>query len=192
MAIASRAEPRYTYEQYVGIEQVSNTKHEFYDGKIYAMAGGTEDHSSIQTTVVATLVNALGGRGKCRVHGSDMRTYVEIAGMAAFPDCSVIRGAFEQHAKSPNATALNPSVLVEVTSESSEEYDRTVKLEAYQTIQTLREYVIVSHRERRVTVYTRGERGWISRVAIGGSKIAVESIGVEIVVDTLYQDTSIR
>src|SRR5436190_2579280 len=156
---------RYTYADYVALEMVSSGKHEFLDGEIYAMAGGSEERSALAAALVHALVNAVGDH-PCRVHTSDLRIYVEAVGLATFPDCSVICGPLQQHEPSPTATALNPAILVEVTSDSSEDYDSGPKLEYYRTIPTLREYVIVSHRERRITLHARAaEHGWETRVA---------------------------
>lgn len=181
---------RYTYAQYVALEKESPTKHEFFDGEICAMVGGSEDHSAIAAKVLAALDNAIGDR-PCRAHTSDMRIYVEAVGLATFPDGSVICGPFQQHPPSPDATALNPTILLEVTSDSSEDYDTGGKLEAYKTIPTLREYIIVSHRERRITVHRRSDDTWTMRVAIAGGKVAVETLGVELTVDTIYRSSTI-
>src|SRR5213082_670560 len=140
---------RYTYADYVALEMVSTGKHEFLEGEIYAMAGRSEEHSALAAAMVHALGNAVGDR-PCRVHTSDLRIYVEAAGLATFPDASVICGPLKQHPPSPDATALNPTILIEVTSDSSEEYDTGTKFECYRTIPTLREYVVVSHRERRI------------------------------------------
>jgi Uma2 family endonuclease len=83
-------------------------------------------------------------------------------------------------------------VLLEVTSDSSEEYDTGGKLEAYKTIPTLREYIVVSHRERRISVHRRTETGWAMRVAIGSGKVAVETLGAELAVDAIYRNSSVR
>lgn len=182
---------RYTYAEYVALEQSSPTKHEFLDGEIYALAGSTEDHSALAAEMIRTLGNALGDR-PCRVHTSDLRVYVEAAGLATFPDGSVICGPLEQHLPSPVATALNPVVLVEVTSDSSEEYDTGAKVEFYQTIPSLREHVVVSHRERRITVHRRQGGGtWIQRVAIAAGRVTLESLETELVVDAIYRQSSI-
>lgn len=181
---------RYTYAQYVALEKESPTKHEFFDGEIYAMAGGSEDHSAIAAKVLAALDTAIGDR-PCRVHTSDMRIYVEAVGLATFPDGSVLCGPFQQHPPSPDATALNPTILLEVTSDSSEDYDTGGKLEAYKTIATLREYIIVSHRERRITVQRRSGDTWTMRVAIAGGKVAVDTLGAELVVDSIYRNSSV-
>jgi Uma2 family endonuclease len=155
------------------------------------MAGGSEEHSALAAEVLRLLGNAIGDR-PCRVHTSDLRIYVESAGFATFPDGSVICGPFEQHPPSPKATALNPMILLEVTSDSSEESDTEIKLEYYRTIPSLREYIIVSHRERRLTIYARGDdEQWSTRVAITGGQVSVPSLGTELAVDVVYRASSI-
>ena len=183
---------RYTYADYVTLEQTSSTRHEFLGGEIYAMAGGTEEHSALCAQVLRLLGNAIGERA-CRVHTSDLRIYVESVGLATFPDASVICGALVQHPPSPTSTALNPLVLVEVTSDSSVDYDTGFKLEAYQSVASLRDYVVVSHRERRVTVHHR-EAGqeWTATVAIAGGSVDVGGLGTTLIVDDLYRGSAIR
>jgi Uma2 family endonuclease len=188
----ARGPHRYTYADYVAVERESRTKHEFLDGEIYAMASGSEDHSALAAQVLRLLGNAIGDR-PCRTHTSDLRLYVEAVGLATFPDGSVICGALQQHEPSPRATALNPSVVLEVTSDSSEDYDTSVKLEAYRTIPSLRDYLVVSHRERRITVHSRRPDGaWTMRVAISGGRVAVESLQTELVVDDVFRGSGVR
>ena len=183
---------RYTYADYVALESLSTGKHEFLDGEIYAMAGGTEEHSALAAEMVRVLGNAVGER-LCRVHTSDLRIYVEAAGLATFPDGSVICGPMQQHDPSPTATALNPMILVEVTSDSSEDYDTGPKLEYYRTISTLREYIVVSHRERRIAVHSRGtDDAWTTRVAIRGGRVEVPSLSAELTVDEIYRNSAVR
>ena len=183
---------RYTYSDYVALEQDSPTKHEFFDGEIYAMGRGTEEHSALAAEVLYALTAAVRDK-PCRVHTSDLRIYVEAAGLATFPDGAVICGPLQQHEPSPKATALNPTVLLEITSDSSEEYDNTVKLECYRTIPTLGDYIIVSHRERRITVHSRQEEDtWVTTVAIAGGRVALSSIGADLSVDEIYRASSIR
>lgn len=192
MASSSQPRHRYTYAQYAGLERESTTKHEFFDGEIYAMAGGSEDHAALAVSVLAALLAAVGER-PCRVSSSDLRIYVEAVGLATFPDGSVICGPLQQHPPSPDATALNPLILLEVTSDSSEEYDTNGKLEAYKTIPTLREVILASHRERRITIHRREADGtWVMRAAITGGRVSVESLGAELIVDTIYRNSSIK
>jgi Uma2 family endonuclease len=150
---------RYTYADYVGVELASPTKHEFLDGEIYAMAGGSEDQSALAAEVLAVLTVALASK-PCRTH--------------------------------PVATALNPTVLLEVTSDSSEEYDTGTKLDAYATIRSLRDYIIVSHRERRITVHhPADDETWSARVAISGGRVAIASIDAELDVDAIYRKSGV-
>ena len=181
---------RYTYADYVALEQISTTKHEFLGGEIYAMAGGSEEHSALAAAVLRVLGDAT-QEGPCRVHTSDLRIYVESVGLATFPDGSVVCGPLEQHAPSPTATALNPTVLLEVTSDSSEEYDTQEKASFYRTIPVLRDYVIVSHRERRITVHSREGETWKTRVAIASGRVRVESLDADLVVDDIYRKSAI-
>lgn len=183
---------RFTYRDYVAVETDSTTKHEFLDGEIYAMAGGTEDHSILALEILRKLAGAIEDK-PCRAGGSDLRIYVESVGLATFPDGSVICGPLVQHPPSPAATALNPMLLLEVTSDSSEDYDTTEKLQFYRTIPTLRTYVIASHRERRITVHARGDDGaWSTRTAISGGRVAIESLATELIVDEIYAKSSIH
>ena len=181
---------RYTYADYVGLEMYSDVKHEFFDGEIYAMAGGTEDHSALAAEVIRALGNAIANQN-CRAHTSDLRLYVEAVGLATFPDGAVICGPLVQHPQSPEATAVNPTVLLEVTSDSSEDYDTGQKLEAYKTIPTLRECIIVSHRERRITVHKRDGERWTMRSAIAGGTVRVDAISADLVVDVIYRNSSV-
>ena len=151
------------------------------------MAGGSEEHSALAAECLRVLGNAVGDRA-CRVHTSDLRVYVEAVGLATFPDGAVICRPLDQHAPSPKATALSPMVLLEVTSDSSEEYDNGDKLDYYRTIPALCEYIVISHRERRITVRGRPPQGeWTTRVAIAGGCVAVESLGAELIVDEIYR-----
>lgn len=191
MSGPARRHHRYTYADYVALELTSSTKHEFLDGEIYAMAGGSEEHSALAAAALRLLGNATEGR-PCRAHTSDLRIYVESVGLATFPDGSVICGPLEQHGPSPRATALNPVVLLEVTSDSSEEYDTGDKVEFYRTIPSLREYIIISHRERRVIVHAKSVDGaWSARVGVAGGRARVPSLDLELDIDQIYRASTI-
>jgi Uma2 family endonuclease len=186
-----RRHHRYTYADYVALELQSPTKHEFLEGEIYAMAGGSEEHSALAAEVLRILGNAIGNR-PCRVHTSDLRIFVEAAGLATFPDGAVVCGPLQQHEPSPKATALNPMILVEVTSDSSEDFDNGEKLEYYRTIPSLRECIVISHRERRITLHSRDTSdAWTTRIATAGQSMIVESIAAELSVDEIYRASAI-
>ncbi len=181
----------YTYCDYIAVERDSPTKHEFLDGEIYAMSGGTAEHAALAAETLYLLMAAVRDK-PCRVYTSDLRIYVEAVGLATFPDGIVVCGPLEQHQSSPESTCLNPTVLLEVTSDSSEEYDTSTKLESYRTIPTLRDYIIVSHRERRITVHSRAnDQEWTTRSATAGGHVDIGSIDADLSVDQIYRGSSI-
>jgi Uma2 family endonuclease len=179
--------PFYTVKEYFDLEEHSNLKHEYYAGQIWAMGGGTLDHSRIAMEIGFHVRRQLEGR-PCAVYTSDGRVKTA-SGLHTYPDITVGCGSVATDAEDPNAQ-INPSVIVEVTSPSSERYDRGAKLRHYQTIETLQEVVIVSHRERAIDVFRRGEDGTWSRAehADAGQRVTLTSIGCELDVDAIYRD----
>jgi len=158
VATASR---RYTFEDYLRVEEMSPTvKHEFLDGTIFAMAGGTIEHSRICANVPGLLFMQLRER-PCNVHNSDLRVRVRATGLATYPHVTVICGPVEVDPEdSKKCTAPNPIVLIEVLSPSTEVYDRSDKLEHYKQIDSAREIVFVAHDTRRIEVFRRIGSAW--------------------------------
>jgi Uma2 family endonuclease len=138
-----------TFAEYVALEEATTGKHEYVGGQIYAMAGGTPEHSALAVSIATQLANQVRG-GRCRVHSSDLRVRVVETGLATYPDVTVVCGAWERDPENAQ-TVVNPAVLVEVLSPSTEAYDRGEKLEHYKRISSLRAVVLVAHerRERR-------------------------------------------
>ncbi len=174
----------YSFDEYVALEEYSNVRHEFRDGSILPMAGGSPEHAALIAAVSGLVLQQILG-ARCAVHSSDLRVRVRATGLATYPDASVVCAPRELDPDDRN-TVLNPRVIVEVTSPSSEEYDRGEKRENYLQIESLGEYVIVSHRERRLEVWSRAADGWILRTTTSGDTARLESIGVELEVDRLY------
>lgn len=178
----------YTYQDYLSLEADSNVRHEYLEGEIYAMAGGTVEHALLSGYVITELGMQLRG-GPCRVATSDLRVRVIETGKATYPNATVICGEAELDPEDAQGhTVVNPTVLVEVTSKSTEEYDRGDKFELhYSRIPTLREYVLVSHRERSLEVRRRGAEGqWSTTVVSAGQSVQLESLGAVLDVDALY------
>src|SRR4051812_5917797 len=148
----------YTYADYLALEASSNVKHEFLGGQIYAMAGGTPEHAALAAAVIGLLFGQLRG-AECRTYDSDLRVRTP-SGLTAYPDVTVICGPSRRDEVDTQAVT-NPTLIIEVLSRSTEEYDAGDKFEHYKTLPTLRQYVLVSHRERSVEVWTRDEdEGW--------------------------------
>jgi Uma2 family endonuclease len=180
---ASSRQVRYPYSEYLIIEQMSDTKHEYFEGVIYAMAGGTPEHAALQLETLFIIRQQL--PGECQAYTSDLRVRVP-TGLSTYPDGAVICGK-EKRAPDDSIAVTNPLLLLEITSDSTENYDRGEKLQQYQTIPTLKEILIVSHRERRISLHRRsGQQQWTSLEAVTGESLTLESIGVTLRVDDIY------
>jgi Uma2 family endonuclease len=178
---------RYTYQEYVWLEEESSTRHEFLSGEIVAMAGGTPEHSAMAASVIAQLSAALKG-SSCRVFTSDLGVRVLETGLATYPDASVVCGpTVRDPQKKTNVT--NPRVLVEVTSNGTEDYDRGEKLAQYQRIPSLEAIVIVSHREPLIEVWSRaaGSETWTKNQASAGGSARIPALDCALDVDTTWR-----
>ena len=175
-----------TYAEYLAFEEAAATKHEFVDGRLLAMAGGTLEHSRLQSELVYQLRRQLEGTG-CRVLSSDGRVRIEPTNSARYPDVSVVCGELERATDDPEGLT-NPILLVEVLSPSTERSDRGEKFAHYKHIESLREYVLVSQNDERIEVFRRTDDGWLLNEAGAGETLELRSIDVTLVVDTLYRD----
>src|SRR5437764_3193734 len=146
------------------------------------MAGGTPEHAALAAAVIGLLFPQLRGRA-CRSYDSDLRVRTP-SGLATYPDVTVICGPSERKDTDPQAVT-NPTLIIEVLSRSTEEYDAGDKFEHYKTLPSLREYVLVSHREHSVEVRSRGGDGWRTTVVQEGA-MAELSIGARLDVRELY------
>ena len=157
--VLAKARPFISFEEYCEIERDSPIKHEYLDGSAWAMAGGSREHAAIAANVLTILGAQLRGR-PCQAHTSDLRIRVLPTGLATYPDVSVICGRAELDPEDRlGHTVTNPTLLVEVLSPTTEEYDRGEKLAAYQQIGALRQVVLVKQGEPFVEVWTRSSEG---------------------------------
>ncbi len=176
---------RLTPAEYLAFERCSPEKHEYANGELFAMSGGTREHSLLQSNILRELGNALLDR-PCEVHTSDMRVKIAASGRYVYPDASVVCGEprFEDDHVD---TLVNPSVVVEVLSESSEAYDRGDKFAQYQRVASISDYVLISQTEARVEHFRRQSDGrWLLTVLGPGGALVLESIGVSVEVDRIY------
>lgn len=175
---------RYTLEDYLAVEEMSAVRHEYLDGEIFAMAGGTPEHAALAAAVLVLLGQALRG-GSCRPYSADLRIRVEATGLATYADASVICGEPERDPTSPTHVT-NPSVIVEVLSTSTEDYDRGEKREHYARIASLQHYVLVAQDRRCVEVFSRTSDGWEHRTHAAGATVELAMPKVTFAVDALY------
>ena len=175
----------YTYEQYAALEDESSIRHEYLDGEIYAMAGGSPDHAALAATVIAWLRPQL--PPACRVFTSDLRIRIPATGLSTYPDGAVVCGP-STRAADDRLAVTNPVLLVEVTSPSTEEYDRGEKLRHYTHLPSVREVLIVSHREPHLVVHRREENHWTTDEARRDEGVRLEAIAAKLAVDDVYRD----
>ena len=174
----------FTFREYLELEEASNVKHEFFAGEIYAMAGGTPEHAALSVAVSSALFEQL-AESDCRVYSSDLRIRVVETGLATYPDVTVVCGPLE-HDPESRTTIVNPTVVIEVTSPSTDGYDRGEKLDHYQRIPSLRECVLVAHDARRVDVWRRTEGDHWSRETFAGGTPELPSVHARLDVDQIY------
>lgn len=174
----------HTYEEYLRALEVSGVKLEYCDGEIYAMAGGTPAHADLAASILRLLGNALLGR--CRVSSSDLKVRIEATDLTTFPDATVVCGERQLSVRDRHAV-INPTLLVEVTSPSSEDYDRGEKLSQYKQLPSLRAVLIVSHRRPQVTIIERTVDAWQEREVRSGETVKLDALDLCFSVDDLYQ-----
>lgn len=176
-----------THAEYCIFEREATVKHEYLAGEVFAMTGGTLEHSRIAMQLGRLLGNALEGRS-CRVLSADARVRIEVADVDVYPDVSVICGAPKMSAADDHAL-LNPTLVVEVLSPSTEAYDRGLKASHYRQIPSLQAYVLVAQDRPRLELQTRDSEGRGVIVEAGpGERLAIEPLEVEFEVDAIYRD----
>jgi len=168
---------RLTEAEYLRLERAAEFRSEFFDGEMFAMAGGTRAHSLISINIGGELRTKLAGK-PCVVYNADLRVKSEATGLYTYPDVSVVCGE-QRFLDEEEDTLLNPTLVVEVLSESTEAYDRGKKFEHYRQIPSLREYLLVSQHEARIEKFTRQKDGtWTLKEAVGmDAVIQLASIG---------------
>jgi len=182
------AEPalRMSYAEYLALAEQVEVKHEFIDGLVVAMAGGTIEHSRLIARMGYLLQQALEGK-PCNVFSSDGRIRIEATNRSTYPDVSVVCGAVTRASDDPDGIT-NPVLLVEVLSDTTEKDDRGSKFAHYRRLPSLREYVLVAQDAPTVEVFRKEGELWVLREHGPGEEIELTSIGVVISVDRLYVD----
>ena len=164
----------------------SDVKYEYSDGWVYAMAGGTADHSTVALNLTHDLFDALGD-GSCRVYNSDLAVRLSPTEYR-FPDASVTCDVRDRGAVIEVAF---PRLLFEVLSDSTEREDRTTKARLYRGCPTVEEYAFITTRFRAVEVYRRAGDLWIAEIYLPGDTVVLSSIDVRISVNDLYRRSAV-
>lgn len=175
-----------SFAEYLAIDRGGAIKHEYIRGVVHAMSGGSPEHARLAMAIGGDLRAQLAGK-RCAVYSSDLRVRVLATGLATYPDVTVVCGKLEVDPEDDHS-ATNPVVIIEVTSPSTENYDRETKYAHYRRIRSLRAYVLVSQDERLVEVFTRNaDESWTLRdVREGVARL--DDIGCTLEVEALYRN----
>lgn len=179
---------RFTIEEYLRLEAGAKERHEYRDGRIVAMAGGSPDHSLIIANMIREVGNRLKGT-PCRVYDSNLRVRIPRTPLYTYPDVSVICGETQFDPQDANrTTATNPRLIVEVLSGSTEADDRGDKFRRYLSLQSLEEYVLVSQVRPWVETFNRLSDGsWRFTFASGlEAHVKLASIQLEVPMSEIY------
>ena len=174
-----------TPEAYLAFEKRSDIKHEYFDGEMFAMAGATPNHNRIQQNLSGILWSQRENSG-CDTFLSDQRVKIEAAGNYTYPDLSIACGESEFDS---DDCLLNPTVIIEILSKSSEAFDRGDKFAHYRMIPALREYILVSQYSCKVERFIRADNGiWqiLNPYTDMQSPIIIEAIACELLLADIY------
>ena len=175
-----------TPEEYLAFERKATTKHEYLNGQIVAMSGASFAHNFLTMNVANQLYNQLIG-GECQVAASDMRVKATQTGSYFYPDVIVVCG--EPRAEDDTFdTLLNPTLIVEILSPSTETYDKGEKFDHYQQIASLKDYILISQDKVYVEHYRHQENEWLqTEFAELEDVLSLRSVGCELRLQDIYR-----
>jgi Uma2 family endonuclease len=184
--MSSLAKPLFSPEQYLALERQARDRSEYINGHIFAMAGASRQHNLIAGNIFGELRNQLRGR-PCEAYINDMRVKVNATGLYTYPDVAALcdEPIFED---AQGDSLLNPSVIVEVLSDSTEAYDRGEKFAHYRRLESLRDYILIAQNLIRVEHFTRQGDNWLFSEANSlSSSIHIPSIDCTIALQDIYE-----
>ena len=185
--MAEPARRMLSYRDYLDLERETGIRHEYLDGEVWAMAGGTLRHSRVKTKLTIAIGNALGD-GPCQPYDSDLKIRIPETGLATYPDLAIICGPPVVDVEDHNA-ATNPTVLVEVLSKDTEAWDRGGKFLHYRRLDSLQHTLLVSQDAALIELFTRMDDGtWRLSEHGPGQQVALPAIDVAIEVDAVFSD----
>jgi Uma2 family endonuclease len=179
---------RFSFEEYAEVAALSDNRVEFWEGAIFDMSGGSPRHSAICSNILRVLGTELRG-GPCRVFDANLRVRSIVANRATYADVTIVCGALERDpADKTRQTVLNPSVLIEVQSPSTESDDRGPKLDAYKLIGSVRAVLLVAQDRAEVTVVERKADGsWLHAIVEHGT-VEIPELGCRLPLAEVYED----
>jgi Uma2 family endonuclease len=176
---------KYTIDEYLEIENAATEKHEYYRGEIFAMSGAKLNHNVISSNLIIALGAQLKG-GSCRPFGSDMRVHIPSNTLFTYPDLSIVCGD-PQSRNNDDMNFLNPTIIVEIMSPSTKNYDRKDKFELYKEIPTLREYILVDSLSMLVEAWYLQDGSWtLKEYNSPNEDLHLRSVSVSVLLAEVY------
>jgi Uma2 family endonuclease len=177
---------KFTAKEYLAMEEVAPYKSEYYRGEIFALSGGSLDHSIIQGNLIRELGTQLAPT-PCRVLTSEIKVHVKASDLYTYPNAAVVCGRV-QFLERRNDTILNPLLILEVLSPATRDYDRGAKFEIYKGLPSLEEYVLVDGEKEHVECHVRREGDWLVKAYDGLASVCrLESLDCEIPLRRMYE-----
>lgn len=175
-----------SYAEYAKREGAGQTKHEFFEGEVFAMTGGSIAHGRLGTRIRDAIKSTLAKTCDCVVEGPDIRVRTP-SGKGTYPDGFVVCGRLETDIEDPESVT-NPVLIVEVLSETTEAYDRGKKFDHYRSLTSLKEYVLASYQDPLIESHVRNPDGtWTTTYAGRGETLVLRSVDARLEVDALYE-----
>jgi len=190
--MTAQPQPSMTEAEYLDYERRSPLKHDFWQGQVFAMAGASAAHNLIAANLITLLRTHVRGRGG-RVFPSDMRLKVLKTGLYTYPDITIVCGPPQFAQDGAGDTLINPMIVIEILSPSTEAYDRGLKFQNYRLIDTLQEYVLVAQDTYRVEHYLREqEQRWVLTEATGATaRCVLPALQCDLALSALYEDVAV-
>jgi Uma2 family endonuclease len=186
--------PKYnqiTPEQYLEMERISDTKHEYHNGEIFAMAGASNAHNDIAFNINRLIAPFLHGKS-CKLYGSDFRIYIPENTLFTYPDFSIVCGKTEtSDIYTDNLT--NPATIIEILSPSSKDYDRGTKFNFYRLIKTLKEYILIDSGSVHVELFVKQpDKSWnLKEFKQLTDNLFISTINFQLSLSNLYDDVQL-
>jgi len=182
--------PKFNYvspEEYVAMERVSRQKHDYFQGEVFAMSGASLEHNIIAKNINTQVLPFLKGK-LCDMFGSDLRIHIPENTLYTYPDFSIICGKPET-ADNDKDSIINPSVIIEVLSKSTEDYDRGGKFHLYRSIKSLKEYILIDSLHSCAEIYTRqSDNTWILKEFTNSTdSFTISTIGLTLFLKDIYE-----
>ena len=177
-------------EEYVRLEDAAEERHEYYDSKIYVMAGGSDAHSDISFNIAFALRTRLRGKG-CRIYNSEIKVFVEGINFYTYPDLSIVCGG-TQFLDGRRDIITNPIVLVEILSKATANYDPSQKFELYRSIPTFQGYLLVDQSRLYVEYHHRTpEYTWVMQTITDiATSLTIAVLNIDVPVAEFYEDVT--